>query len=238
MHLAEVSPLRVLRLSLMLIIVSVSFCSFHLAMPQASEGYWTLVDEDYFGLLQSLMGHAQWSYSTSRGPDDRWVINLTISYFGFNPTTVLICDQGGFMHWQETGSSSQCQLVHSVNSSLDTSIDLLYYSRWYFVLNNTGPITLYYTLRITHYHWTTATLPTNPLDDFSPFANLIVYVIILGVIVFIIIPCFCNFSCIGRFRRDSKKKRETQEGQQNYNTYLIVTPDQIQSFIPDEDDEY
>ncbi len=229
--------MRIPRLSMILILVSVSLCCCHLAPSQASEGNWVFVDEDYYGLFQSLAGHAQWGYNTSRGPDDRWVINLTISYYGFNPTTVLICDQEGFTNWQTTGSISQCQLVQSVNTSLDTSIDFLHHSRWYFILNNTGPVTLYYTLRITHYHWTTDPFPTNPLDDFSSLANLFVYVIIFGVVVFIVIPCICNFSCIGRFRRDKRKQRD-HEAQHNYNTYLIVTPEQIQSLIPEEDEEY
>jgi hypothetical protein len=81
-RLAEVNSFRVPRLPMLLILLSVNLCVFYINTTQASQGHWILVDEDYYGFFQSLSSHTQWSFNATRGPDDRWMINLTTSFFG------------------------------------------------------------------------------------------------------------------------------------------------------------
>jgi len=153
--------LRVARLQYVLILVFLLFVSVSLCKPvHASDGFWVRKDYDYTGIFQSLGGFEEWNFNTSRGPDDRWVINLTISGYGFSPITVLVCNQLGYDQWKQTGSTNQCAFVEAVMLTLDVAVNLTQQSNWFFVLNNTGAVTLFYTLFITHFKWYTELPPT------------------------------------------------------------------------------
>ncbi|MFX0079771.1 MAG: hypothetical protein ACFE8O_11085 [Candidatus Hermodarchaeota archaeon] len=230
----RVARLQYVLMLMIFLFVNVSFYKSVLA----SNGVWVRTDYDYKGIFQSLDGYEEWSFNRSRGPNDRWVINLTISGYGFNPTTVLVCNQLGYDHWKQTGSTTQCALAEVVIFTLDVAVNLTQQSNWFFVLNNSGAVTLFYTLFITHYQWSTEIPPTAQPDTFSFFGPFIIYLIILCIICFLIIPCLCNCSCIGRWRRGSRKKSEGSEIHHHY--YLVRPPDaypahQIQD---DEEDEW
>lgn len=229
--------MRVARLQYLLVLGIFIFVGFNLSKSvQASEGYWIRNDYDYSGIFQSLSGYEEWNFNATRGPDDRWVINLTISEYGFNPTTVLVCNQLGYDHWKQTGSTNQCELAELVNLTLDAAVNLTQQSKWYFVLNNTGAVTLFYTLFITHYQWISEPPGTMQPDNASFFGSFLGYLIIICVLCFLVIPCVCNYSCIGRWRRGSRKKSEAKE---IHNLYYLVTPPESfpASQIPDDEEE-
>ena len=229
--------LRVARLQYALILVFFLFVSVSLCKSvNAGDGFWVRKDYDYAGVFQSLGGYEEWNFNTSRGPTDRWVINLTISGYGFNPTTVLVCNQLGYDHWKQTGSTNQCAFAEAVMIKLDVGVNLTQQGNWLFVLNNTGAVTLFYTLFITHYQWTTELPPTAQLGIFSFFEPFLGYLIILCIICFIVIPCLCNCSCIGRLRRGSRKKSDGSEIHHHY--YLVRQPDSLPAHqIPDDEDD-
>ncbi|MFX1300059.1 MAG: hypothetical protein ACFFAL_00700 [Promethearchaeota archaeon] len=231
--------MRAARLQYVLILVSLFFVGVSLSKSvYASDGVWVRNDYDYAGLFQSLDGYEEWNFNRLRGPNDRWVINLTIRGYGFNPATVLVCNQLGYDHWNQTGSTNQCAFVEAVIITLDVAVNLSQQSNWYFVLNNTGASTLFYTLFITHFQWSTELPPPTQPDTFSFFGPFLIYFIILGVICFIIIPCLCNCSCIGRWRRGSRKNPKGSEIHNHY--YLVRPPDALPAhqIHDDEEDEW
>lgn len=229
--------LRVTRLQYVLILVFFLFASVNLCKPVlANDGFWVRKDYDYTGFFQSLDGYEEWNFNTSRGPHDRWVINVTISGYGLNPTTVLVCDQLGYDHWKQTSSTTQCVVAEAVMLKLDVAVNLTKLSNWFFVINNTGAVTLFYTLFITHYQWFTEVLPGEQPGFYSFFEPFLSYLIILCIICFIIIPCLCNCSCIGRWRRDSRKKSDGSEIHHHY--YLVRQPDSYPAHqIPDDEED-
>lgn len=229
--------MRVARLQYVLILAIIIFVGINQSkFVLASEGSWIRNDYDYTGIFQSLAGYEEWNFNTTRGPYDRWVINLTISGYGFTPSTVLVCNQFGYDHWKQTGSTIDCALAEAVNFTFDAAVNLTQQSNWFFVLNNTGAITLFYTLFITHYQWSAELPPTGQPDNYSFFGPLGGYLIILCIICFLIIPCLCNFSCIGRCRRGSRKKGESKEIHHHY--YLVESTDSYPAHqIPDDEEE-
>ncbi|MFX0169583.1 MAG: hypothetical protein ACFE89_09560 [Candidatus Hodarchaeota archaeon] len=203
---------------------------------QSAEGYWRRVGYEYRGLYETLPGYSQWIFNHTRGPYDRWIINLTLSGHGFAPTTVLICDSTGYALWQASGSTSQCQLVESVNATLDGCVNLTHYSRWYFILNNTGSIPLYFTLDIAHYEWSAEPIPTVPLDVFSSLSTLLAYFLIICIIIVVIFPCLCNCGLLGR-RRNRKRKTLDSDIHYRHIAFLNVTPAQLKSRNSTDDNE-
>jgi hypothetical protein len=122
-----------------------------------------------------------------------------------------------------------------VNLTLDTAVNLTQQSNWFFVLNNTSAVTLFYTLFITHYQWSTELPPTVQSDNHSFFGPLGGYLIILCIICFLIVPCMCNFSCIGRCRRGSRKKDESKDTHHHY--HLVESSDSFPAHqIPDDEE--
>lgn len=95
--------MRVARLQYALIFVIIIFVGINQnKFVQAREGYWIRNNYDYTGIFQFLARYEEWNFNTTRGPHERWVINLTISGYGFNPITVLVCNQFGYDHWKQT----------------------------------------------------------------------------------------------------------------------------------------
>ncbi|MFX1318411.1 MAG: hypothetical protein ACFE9D_12065 [Promethearchaeota archaeon] len=225
--------MRAQHLRTYLLLLLLFFVIFTISTVDAYEGYWIATGQDYIGYFEPLLGNSQWTFNASRGPTERWGINFTISGFGLHPTTLLVCDEVDYNQWLDTGSSSHCQYTTVVNYSLHTIVDLPHQSQWYFVLNNTGSLTLYFTLRLTRYQWSTnvPTTPTNPVESLS---SLFVYILVIGVIVLIVIPCVCNVSCLGFSRRRSKKQVHTKEVH-HQTTILVVTPEQLETFNDDEE---
>lgn len=231
--------MRVARLQYSMILVFFLFVSLSLCKSiHASDGAWIRNDYDYTGIFQSLGGYEEWNFNTSRGPKDRWVINLTISGYGFNPTTVLVCNQLGYDHWKQTGSTNQCAFAEAVMLTLDVAVNLTQQSNWFCVLNNTSAVTLFYTLFITHYQLATELPSTAQPDNFSFFSPFLSYLIIICIVCFIIIPCLCNCSCIGRLRRGPRKKSEDSEIHHHY--YLVRPQDSFPAhqILDDEEDEW
>jgi hypothetical protein len=235
--------MRVAHLQYVLILAIIIFAGINQNnFVQASEGTWIRNNYDYTGIFQTLAGYEEWNFNTTRGPSDRWVINLTISGYGFNPTTVLVCNQFGYNHWKQTGSTTECALAEAVNLTLDTAVNLTQQSNWFFVLINTSAgtlfYTLFYTLFITHYWWSTELPPTGQPDNYSFFGPLGGYLIILCIICFLIVPCLCNFSCIGRCRRGSRKKGESKEIHHHY--HLVEPPDSFPAnqILDDEEEQW
>ena len=217
-------------LFLLLILLSV----ISLYPVNAQDGHWVVVGEDYFTYLETLPGHSAWTFNASRGPNARWGINCTLSGFGFQHATVIICDEAAYQHWVTTGASDQFQFIRHVNYSLHASVDLPHPSQWYFILNNTGPVTLYFSLRLTHYQWNTQITTPSP-NLFEGISNLVIYLILLGIILFIIISCVCRFSCCGFFRRSTKNSSSKKESS-TPTVILVVTPEQLEQYSEEEDD--
>jgi hypothetical protein len=121
-----------------------------------------------------------------------------------------------------------------VNYSLHTTVDLPYPSQWYCVLNNTGPVTLYFSIHLIHYRRTELTTPTTtiPLNGISSF---FVYLVIFGVIVLIIIPCLCRVSCCGYYRRRPRSKERSKETN-SQPIIVVLTPEQPPRYFDDEED--
>jgi hypothetical protein len=204
------------------------------AVPvNAQDGYWVAVSVDYFTNLEILTNHSAWTFNASRGSNDRWGINYTISGFGFHPTTVIICDEDAYRHWIDTGATDQCHFLWHVNYSLHISVDIPHHSQWYIILNNTGPVTLYFSLQLTHYQWSTTSTTPSP-NLFEGISNLIVNLVIIGIIVFVLIPCICRFNCFGFFRRKSKGSSSKKEAN-SQTVILVITPEQLEQYI--EEDE-
>lgn len=201
----------------------------------AKDGHWVVVGEDYFTYLETLPGHAAWTFNASRGPSARWGVNCTISGFGFHPTTIIICDEDAYQHWVDTGATDRCHFINSVNYNLHTSVDLPHQSQWFFILNNTGSVTLYFSLRLTHYQWSTQSTTQSP-NLFEGIGNLIGYIVIIGIFVLIIIPCVCRFSCCGFFRRRTRKSSSNKEPH-SQSVILVMTPEQLEHYR-EEDDDY
>lgn len=171
--------------------------AFH-PSTHAREGAWVLEDYDYLCYMNYLPSYSQWQFNSTRGPNDLWVINLTISGYSLSPTTVLVCNETGYTEWKNTSSTSACQLVRAVNWSLNTQIELPYQSRWHLILNNTGSVALYFALVIAHFHWYSTPPPTTPTDTIS---NLSGWFLIFAALVVILVPCVCGCSCIRRVCR-------------------------------------
>ena len=208
------------------------FTIFTLSTVEAFEGYWIATGQDYIGYFEPLPGNSQWTFNASRGPTERWGINFTISGFGLHPTTLLVCDQLQYNHWLDTGTSSHCHYSTTVNYSLHIIVDLPQQSQWYLVVNNTGPIFLFFSLRLTRYQWTNdlPSTPTNPVESLS---NLFVDILVIGVIVLIVIPCICRVNCLSFSRRRSKKQVQSKKVN-HQTTILVVTPKQLETFKDDE----
>ncbi|MFX1576892.1 MAG: hypothetical protein ACFFCF_06935 [Promethearchaeota archaeon] len=199
----------------------------------AQNGQWVLIGEDYFTYIEPLSGHSSWIFNITHGPNDRWGINCTISGFGFHPATVIICDEPGYHQWIETGNTHQCHFVQAINYSLHTTVDLPHPSQWYFILNNSCPVTLYFSLRLTHYHWATGpTMP--PPNPFEGISNLFGYLIIIGLVVFILIPCICRVNCFSLFRW--RRNKHPPKKMENPQTIIVVmTPEQLERHAEDDD---
>lgn len=214
---------------LFIFIIATSTLSVH-----AQGGQWVLIGDDYFTYIEPLSGHSSWTFNTTHGPNDRWGINCTISGFGFHPTTAIICDEPSYHQWIETGNTHQCQFLQAINYSLHATIDLPHLSQWYFILNNTGPVTLYFSLRITYYHLTTE--PTMPPPNlFEGISDLFVYLIIIGLLIFVLIPCICRISCFDLFRWRRNKQPPKKEA--NSQTIMVVmVPEQLGQHAEDDDD--
>lgn len=212
-----------------------------LSLPSidAIDGNWILVEEDYTSYSQSLSGYQYWSFNATHGPHDRWVINFSISSLSINPATIFICNETAFESWHQTMNLRQYQFLQRVNKSLHAQIDLTYLSRWYFVVNNTGPFTFYFNLRIAHYHGTTEFPETSPINIASNFGNLLLLIIFLGVIIFIVIPCICNCGCLNRLKGKSKTRHcESEEIHHHHHTFVIVSAEALSNLeFLDEDDE-
>ena len=200
----------------------------------AQDGHWVVVGEDYFTYLDTLSSYSTWAFNASRGPNARWAINCTLNGFGFNPTTVLICDEEAYQHWVTTGSSNECHFICHVNYSLHTSVDLPHHSQWYLILNNPGPITLYFTLRLTHYQWSAQTTTPSP-NSFEGISDFFIYFVIIALLLFIILPCICRFSCCGFFRRRTKDSPSKKE-RSSPTVILVVIPEQLEHYTEEEDD--
>lgn len=201
------------------------------------EGHWVQIENDYFGYLQSLPGNARWIFNTSRGLNDRWIINFTISGIGFNPTTVLVCNASVYESWLQTSQTHHCLLATPINSSLNAIVDFPYLSQWFFVLNNTSPVTLYFSLRIIHYLWINESTTTPSTDFPTSISSLFSNILLLCILVVVIVPCLCNFSCLSLFRRRSRKRIETEKIYHNQTAIVIITPEQLEQIIQDEENQ-
>ncbi|MFX1566235.1 MAG: hypothetical protein ACFFCH_09610 [Promethearchaeota archaeon] len=224
----KVPPLRI---SLMLIIALTSIPILPLS---ATDEQWVLISVETHTYFESLPGHATWTFNATRGPNDRWAINFTISGFGFHPTTFLVCDESQYHQWQLTGSTFSCHFYQAVNYSLHTTVDLPYQSQWYCVLNNTGPVSLFFSLKLTHYHWAKSTI-LNSTNPFSGITSLFGYLLIFGIIVLVIIPCICRVSCCGYYRRRSRKEPKTKATTQQP-IIVVMTPEYLSPCSVDEED--
>jgi hypothetical protein len=202
----------------------------------ATEGSWQLVDYEYLGLYESLSGNSIWVLNHTRGPDDRWVIDLTISGYGVNPTTVIICDEAGYERWHSTGSTSLCTFVESVNSTLASTVDLTHLSQWYFVMNNTSPAMLYFRLTLARYRWSIEQPITTTSDFLANLGSIIGSLVIIAVVVLFLIPCVCGCGCTRR-KRGRRRRTQDSEVHHHYTTYLVVSPDHIDSIGPLEDED-
>ncbi len=132
----------------------------------------------------------------------------------------------------QTGSMDQCHFVSSINHSLHTTVDLPHKSQWYLLINNTGPVTLYFTIRLTYYYW--AMDPSTPSSPLESISRLFIFFVIILLLILIVIPCFCRFSCLGFFRRRTKKHSQNKEVQIQ-TTIVIMTQEQIEQYNNDED---
>ncbi|MFX1510529.1 MAG: hypothetical protein ACFFBR_09510 [Promethearchaeota archaeon] len=221
-----------LRISIFLLMAIISVLIHPLS---ATDEQWVRINDEYQTYFEPLPGYTKWTFNATRGPNDRWGINFTISGFVFHPTTFLICDELQYLQWLQTGSSSGCHLDQSVNYSLHTTVDLSHQSQWYCVLNNTGPVTLYFSLHIIHYQRLEPTTPT-PTNPYSGIINLLGYIIILSIIIFVIIPCICRVSCCGYYRR--RPKTESKNKESNAQPIIVVlTPENHPYYTDDEENQ-
>jgi hypothetical protein len=213
--------LRVLHLHYSLILILLILTAVTPCATEARDEQWTSIGNDYQTFFESIAGYSSWTFNATRGPGNRWGINFTISGFGYHSTTLIVCDESEYQYLIQTSATNHCRFVCSVNNSLDTVVDLPYLSQWYLILNNTGPFTLYFSLQITLYQWTTSTLPTltNSIADIS---SLFVYLVLIGLILFVFIPCICRMS--------SEKQQ-----QRNQTIIVVMTPDQLERYTDDED---
>jgi len=209
-------------------IIAVSTCS-----TDAGDGQWIPNGIEYATYFEALGAHSFWTFNTTRGPNDRWGINFTISGFGFQTTPLIICDEFEYQQWTQTGATNQCHFVRSVDYSLHTTVNLSHQSRWYCILINTSPVTLFFSLRLTHYRWTSENPPTTT-DIIEGISSLFVYLILIGLIVFVIIPCVCRFSCFRFFRHRTNKNSQSKQG--HTPTIIVVTSQEpVNHYAEDED---
>ncbi|MFX1561851.1 MAG: hypothetical protein ACFFDP_00900 [Promethearchaeota archaeon] len=117
----------------------------------ANEGSWTRIDYEYRGFLESLPSHSQWYYNNTRGSGDLWTINLTISGTGFNPTTLLVCNDTAYQSYLTNQTTTGCLILDEVDWSLNTQAAFPHTSTWHLVLDNTGQVSLRFSLTITLY---------------------------------------------------------------------------------------
>jgi len=162
-----------------------------LGSPCVADPEWVPVAIEFQNRLALLPGHSQRHFNATRGPEDLWAINFTVSGTGFCPTVLIVCDDPAYTAWLVNGSTAGCLLVHAVDWAYHTQLVFPHVSLWHLVLENTGGVTLLFSLTVTRYQrasTTTATTP-NPLDRVS---QAVLWVVVIGVVVLVVLPWACG----------------------------------------------
>ncbi|MFX1582797.1 MAG: hypothetical protein ACFFCJ_11375, partial [Promethearchaeota archaeon] len=73
-----------LRISIFLLMAIISVLIHPLS---ATDEQWVRINDEYQTYFEPLPGYTKWTFNATRGPNDRWGINFTISGFVFHPTT-------------------------------------------------------------------------------------------------------------------------------------------------------
>jgi hypothetical protein len=163
-----------------------------------AEPDWVPLGVEIQNWLASLPGRSWWQFNATRGPEDLWMINFTVSGTGFSPTVLIVCDDPAYSAWLDNGSTTGCLLIRDIDWAYHTQLVFPHVSLWHLVLQNTGGITLLYSLTVTRYQRATTTPPTTT-NLLNRIAQGVLWVVVVGVVVLVVLPWACG--CRRRSRR-------------------------------------
>jgi hypothetical protein len=149
--------------------------------------------------LASLPGYGQLYFNATRGPEDLWAINFTVSGTGFNPTVLIVCDDPAYAAWHVNGSTAGCLLVQAVDWAYHTQLVFPHVSLWHLILQNTGAVTLLYSLTVTRYQRATTTTTPTTTNLLGRIGQGVLWLVVVGVVILVVLPWACG--CRRGFRR-------------------------------------